>query len=395
MAKKICLLGATGSIGLQTLDIMRLHPDKYTLLSFSAHTQVDKSFEIIKEFNPQVVVMVNERAAQALHTLVREQHLNTEILSGAEHLPLIAAMMDVDTVVAAIVGAAGLSGVLSAAQCGKTICLANKEALVMTGPLLMQLAKQHGAQIFPVDSEHNALFQCMPAGYQVGARPIGVKKLLLTASGGPFLDRNLDNFDNITPQEAVKHPNWSMGAKISIDSATMMNKGLELIEASFLFDMPANLIDVVIHPQSIIHSMVHYVDGSYLAQMGTADMRIPISSALSWPNRTSSQAEPLDFSTLGELTFKALDFDRFPAMALSYQALKSEGNAPCLLNAANEIAVQSFMDKAISFVQISQVVEFVLNQIPIYPIDSIEQVLEYDKQARDMAKSFVAKIAHA
>lgn len=392
MAKRLCILGATGSIGLQTLDILKTNT-QYQLYAFSANTNVKASLDIIKQFKPAICVMGDVQAAETLQAQVGNCKLNTEVLSGPDAIAMIAGLPDVDIVMAAIVGAAGLPGVLSATQAGKQVCLANKEALVMTGQLMMQLAKEHGAQVLPVDSEHNALFQCMPPGYRVGTKPTGVKGLLLTASGGPFLDTPLETFASLTPEQACKHPNWSMGAKISIDSATMMNKGLEVIEASFLFDMTANDIEVVIHPQSIIHSMVLYDDGSYLAQLGSPDMRIPISSALSWPNRIKNGASELDFTQLGNLSFRKPCLERFPALGLAFDALKEGGSAPCVLNAANEIAVQAFMDNQIRFDQISVVVAKSLESMPNEQLESIEQVLHYDNQARATATKFVQHLS--
>lgn len=389
MQKKITILGATGSIGTQTLDILSQHPDKYQLVAFSANTQVEKSFEIIKQFKPQLVVMVDEKSAQTLQDKVAAIGVNTEVLAGKSSLETIASLPEVDTVMAAIVGAAGLPPVLSAAKHGKDILLANKEALVMTGTLLMDIAKQGRATILPVDSEHNALFQCMPAEYKTGSRPEFVKKILLTASGGPFLDTDMSTFESITPAQAVKHPNWSMGAKISIDSATMMNKALEVIEAHFLFDMPVDDIDVVIHPQSIIHSMVYYEDGSYLAQLGSPDMRIPISACLSWPERITNNAAGLDFAQLGTLNFVVPDYNRFPCLKLGFEALKAGGSSMCVLNAANEEAVTAFMQGKIKFTQIADTVQHALDKMPAQNMENVEQVLDYDNRARTFAKEFI------
>lgn len=394
MVEKIAVLGATGSIGDHTLDILKQHPHAYQLVAFSANKQVDKSFEIIKTFRPQWVVMVDERAALLLQDKVRQAQLSCEILTGPESVERIASLDEVDIVVAAIVGGAGLPSALAAAKSGKKILLANKEALVMSGDLFLAESLKHGAQLLPVDSEHNALFQCMPQGYQTGVRPQGVDKIILTASGGPFLNVPFEYFDSLTPEQAVKHPKWSMGQKISVDSATLVNKGLEVIEAHYMFQMPKDTIDVVIHPQSVIHSMVCYQDGSTLAQMGTPDMRIPISACLSWPERIHNNAQSLDFTQVTELHFSQPDHQKFPSLTMCLDALETGLNAPLVLNACNEIAVQAFLRKRIRFTQIPHIIEYGLNRFEAKKLEHLDHVFELDAQVRDAMASYVEQLAH-
>ncbi len=389
MAKQLCVLGATGSIGDSTLDLIEQHPQSFELYAFSAHTNVDKALSIIERFAPKLCVMVDENQAKALKAQSEAKGFPTEILDGAKALDMISGLDEVDLVVGAIVGAAGLSSLMSAVDKGKTIALANKEALVMTGPLFMERARKTGASILPIDSEHNALFQCMPGGYQTGSRPSQVKKIILTASGGPFFKTPQSEFESITVEQAVAHPKWDMGAKISIDSATLMNKGLEVIEAALLFDMKPEDIEVIIHPQSIIHSMVCYEDGSHLAQLGTPDMRIPISACLNWPKRVPNNAKVLDFSECSTLEFHQPDYQKFPCLKYAFEALKAGDLMPCLLNGANEIAVASFRDKKIKFSDIPVVVEKVMNQLKNERIESIEHVLKVDAHVRQTATQIV------
>ena len=389
--KKLCILGSTGSIGENTLDIVRQHPDLYRIVSLSAHTQIDKLAKQAREFLPQVVVVANQALAQKISSMI---DLNqTRVLWGETGLLEAVLHPDVDTVMAAIVGAAGLLPTLESARSGKRVLLANKEALVMSGQLMMNAAKQHGAILLPIDSEHNAIFQCLSRSSGTHSDPeAGVEELILTASGGPFLNVSVAELAQVTPDQACAHPNWVMGRKISVDSATMMNKGLELIEAMWLFNMPPEKIQVLIHPQSVIHSMVRYIDGSVLAQLGQPDMRTPIAYGLAWPNRTSSGVAPLHLEELSQLTFLKPDVNRFPALRLARDAAIARGTAPTILNAANEIAVASFLDNQIPFTWIDQVVEATLDRLACVSADSIEIIMMADQEARDLAKKEIERI---
>jgi|Laugrefbdmm110sn_1035136.scaffolds.fasta_scaffold07255_2 1-deoxy-D-xylulose-5-phosphate reductoisomerase len=389
--KKLCILGSTGSIGENTLDIVRQHPDLYRIVSLSAHTQIDKLAKQVLEFLPQLVVVANQALAQKISSLI---DLNqTRVLWGEAGLLEAVLHPDVDTVMAAIVGAAGLLPTLESARSGKRVLLANKEALVMSGQLMMNAAKQHGAILLPIDSEHNAIFQCLSRSTETHSDSgAGVEELILTASGGPFLHVSVAELAQVTPDQACAHPNWVMGRKISVDSATMMNKGLELIEAMWLFNMPPEKIQVLIHPQSVIHSMVRYIDGSVLAQLGQPDMRTPIAYGLAWPNRTSSGVAPLHLEELSQLTFLKPDIKRFPALRLARDAAIARGTAPTILNAANEIAVASFLDNQIPFTWIDQVVEATLERLASVSADSIEIILMADQEARDLAKKEIERI---
>ena len=389
--KKLCILGSTGSIGENTLDIVRQHPDLYRIVSLSAHTQIDKLAKQVLEFLPQLVVVANQALAQKISSLI---DLNqTRVLWGEAGLLEAVLHPDVDTVMAAIVGAAGLLPTLESARSGKRVLLANKEALVMSGQLMMNAAKQHGAILLPIDSEHNAIFQCLSRSTETHSDSgAGVEELILTASGGPFLNVSVAELAQVTPDQACAHPNWVMGRKISVDSATMMNKGLELIEAMWLFNMPPEKIQVLIHPQSVIHSMVRYIDGSVLAQLGQPDMRTPIAYGLAWPNRTSSGVAPLHLEELSQLTFLKPDIKRFPALRLARDAAIARGTAPTILNAANEIAVASFLDNQIPFTWIDQVVEATLERLASVSADSIEIILMADQEARDLAKKEIERI---
>jgi len=389
--KKLCILGSTGSIGENTLDIVRQHPDLYRIVSLSAHTQIDKLAKQAREFLPQVVVVANQALAQKISSMI---DLNqTRVLWGEAGLLEAVLHPDVDTVMAAIVGAAGLLPTLESARSGKRVLLANKEALVMSGQLMMNAAKQHGAILLPIDSEHNAIFQCLSRSACNNSDPgAGVEELILTASGGPFLNVSVAELAQVTPDQACAHPNWVMGRKISVDSATMMNKGLELIEAMWLFNMPPEKIQVLIHPQSVIHSMVRYIDGSVLAQLGQPDMRTPIAYGLAWPNRTSSGVAPLHLEELSQLTFLKPDINRFPALRLARDAAIARGTAPTILNAANEIAVASFLDNQIPFTWIDQVVEATLEALATVSADSIEIIMMADQEARDLAKKEIERI---
>jgi 1-deoxy-D-xylulose-5-phosphate reductoisomerase len=395
--QRITILGATGSIGVSTLDVLARHPERYGVYALSAQSRVDELAAQCIQFRPARAVVGSAAAADRLTTLLRAAGVPTEVDYGEAALCAIASAPEVDTVMAAIVGAAGLAPTLAAARAGKKVLLANKEALVMSGQLFIDAAHEAGAVLLPIDSEHNAIFQCLPHSYrhaQDGApRASGVAKILLTASGGPFLNRDVETLDAVTPDQACKHPTWSMGRKISVDSATMMNKGLEVIEAHWLFGAPADQIDVVIHPQSVIHSMVSYVDGSVLAQLGNPDMRTPIAHALAYPERIDSGVAQLDLTQIATLQFERADFKRFPCLALAFDALRAGGTAPALLNAANEIAVQAFLDAKIGFRQIDRVIAHVMEALPHGAADSIEAVMAQDALARRAAETYIAGLA--
>lgn len=385
----VTVLGATGSIGVSTLDVIARHPERYRVIALSAHRQVERLYQQCLQFKPRYAVMVDEGAAETLRQKLSDQP-ETEVLAGAEGLEIIAALPEVDQVMAAIVGAAGLKSSLAAARAGKRILLANKESLVMSGALFMDEVAAHGAELLPIDSEHNAIFQCMPLNYRDGLRSAGVNRILLTASGGPFRTTDLAALSSVTPEQAVAHPNWSMGRKISVDSATMMNKGLEVIEACWLFNTQADTIQVVIHPESVIHSMVSYDDGSVLAQMGNPDMRTPIAHAMAWPERIESGVAALDLFDVAQLNFEAPDFARFPCLRLAYEAINAGGTAPAILNAANEIAVEAFLEGKLGFTQIPQVIENTLAAISREEADDLAVVLAADQAARDSAQRQVA-----
>ncbi|MFC0133375.1 1-deoxy-D-xylulose-5-phosphate reductoisomerase [Massilia eurypsychrophila] len=389
----ITILGATGSIGVSTLDVLARHPDKYQVYALTAHSKVDELAAQCAQFRPQRAVVGSAAAAEQLATLLRARDVRVDVSWGEQALCDVAAAAGTDTVMAAIVGAAGLAPVLAAAHAGKKILLANKEALVMSGQLFMDAVHQHGATLLPIDSEHNAIFQSLPQSYARSPQGAGVAKILLTASGGPFLTRAVDTLEGVTPEQACKHPNWVMGRKISVDSATMMNKGLEVIEAHWLFGAPAAQIEVVIHPQSVIHSMVSYVDGSVLAQLGNPDMRTPIAHALAYPERIDSGVAQLDLTTIGTLQFEKPDFARFPCLALAFEALEAGGTAPALLNAANEVAVDAFLDKRIGFRDIDRVIARVMHENAHGAASSIEAVMAQDALARSAAGAIVAGLA--
>jgi 1-deoxy-D-xylulose-5-phosphate reductoisomerase len=395
--QRITVLGATGSVGVSTLDVVARHAERYAVYALSAHSRVDELAAQCLQFRPARAVVGTAAAADRLAALLRAAGVKTEVEWGEQALCSIANAAEVDSVMAAIVGAAGLAPTLAAARAGKKILLANKEALVMSGQLFMDAVKESGAVLLPIDSEHNAIFQSMP---QFGGRvpavrddAAGVAKILLTASGGPFLTRDVATLDAVTPAQACKHPNWSMGRKISVDSATMMNKGLEVIEAHWLFGAPADRIEVVIHPQSVIHSMVSYVDGSVLAQLGNPDMRTPIAHALAYPERIASGVAQLDLTQVATLQFEKPDFARFPCLALAFDALRAGGTAPALLNAANEVAVQAFLDLKIGFRQIDRVIAQVVQQLPHGAADSIDAVMAQDAAARGAAQAIIAGLA--
>jgi 1-deoxy-D-xylulose-5-phosphate reductoisomerase len=391
--QRITILGATGSIGASTLDVLARHPDKYQVFALSAHSRVEQLAEQCARFRPVRAVVGSADAAARLSALLRAQGLRTEVEYGEAALCAVAACAETDTVMAAIVGAAGLAPTLAAARAGKKVLLANKEALVMSGQLFMDAVREHGATLLPIDSEHNAIFQSLPQAYARSPRAAGVAKIVLTASGGPFLTRAVETLEQVTPEQACKHPNWVMGRKISVDSATMMNKGLEVIEAHWLFGAPASLIEVVIHPQSVIHSMVSYVDGSVIAELGNPDMRTPIAHALAFPERIESGVAQLDLTQVGTLQFERPDLARFPCLALAYQALEAGGTAPALLNAANEVAVQAFLDRRIGFRDIDRVIARVMHENGHGAASSIEAVMAQDALARGAAGRIVAGIA--
>jgi len=386
----ITILGSTGSIGVNTLDVVARHPQRFRVVALTANTGVERLTEQCVRYRPDYAVMADAAAAQRLAERLETELPDVEVLSGAEGLARVAGLDSVDVVMAAIVGAAGLLSALSAARHGKRVLLANKEALVMSGDLFMQAVREHGATLLPIDSEHNAILQCLPGGYVAGDTPPGVRRILLTASGGPFRTLPLGNLAGVTPEQACAHPNWVMGRKISVDSATMMNKGLEVIEASRLFGLPQEQIDVVLHPQSVVHSLVEYRDGSVLAQLGNPDMRIPISHALGWPERIDSGAGSLDLTAVGKLRFEAPDLARYPCLALAYDALQAGGTAPAILNAANETAVQAFLERRMPFTAIASVIRDVLERCTVHAADRLDDILADDAAARDRAAELIS-----
>ena len=387
----LTILGSTGSIGESTLDVVSRHPEKFRVFALAGHRQVDKLAAQCKQFRPEYAVVGDAGHAAELEKKLKQEGIDTQVLYGAQALIDVASADEVSGVMCAIVGAAGLPSALAAAKKGKTIYLANKETLVVSGALFMETARQNGATVLPIDSEHNAIFQVLPRDYTGRLNEHGINSIILTASGGPFLNADLSTFDSITPEQAVKHPNWSMGRKISVDSASMMNKGLELIEAHWLFNCPPEKLEVVIHPQSVIHSMVRYRDGSVLAQLGNPDMRTPIAYCLGLPERIDSGVGELDFGALSALTFQKPDFDRFPCLKLAYQAMNAGGSAPCVLNAANEVAVAAFLDKRIKFTDIAKVVAHCLAQDFSDGRHDIEGLLAQDAQTRRQAEAFIGK----
>jgi 1-deoxy-D-xylulose-5-phosphate reductoisomerase len=387
--QQITILGSTGSIGVSTLDVVARHPDRYRVHALTAQNRVAELAAQCAQFLPDIAVVGTAESAQKLQLILRQQGLQTQVEYGEAALCAVASAAQCDCVMAAIVGAAGLAPTLAAARAGKKVLLANKEALVMSGPLLMDAVAASGATLMPIDSEHNAIFQCMPHAYQRSPSQHGIEKILLTASGGPFLKRAVATLDSVTCEEAIAHPKWVMGRKISVDSATMMNKGLEVIEAHWLFGVPASQIEVVIHPQSVVHSMVSYVDGSVLAQLGNPDMRTPIAHALAYPERISSGVAPIDLIQIAQLTFERPDLQRFPCLKLAYDALQAGGSAPAIMNAANEIAVQAFLDRRIGFRVIDQLIARVMDGLPSGAVTDIASVFEQDRLARDLANSYI------
>jgi len=384
---KISILGATGSVGISTLDVIRRHPTKFSVTALTTNNKINLLYKQCLEFRPQLAIVADKKLADEFIEKFNGNDFKPELLVGDAGLRKAASLSEVDFVMVAIVGAAGLPAALAAARAGKRILLANKEALVMSGNLLMKVASEHHSQLLPIDSEHNAVFQCLPEGD--GKRDVA--KIILTASGGPFLGKPLDEFEDITPQQACAHPNWKMGKKISVDSATMMNKGLEVIEACKLFAKDICDVEVVVHPQSIIHSLITYPDGSMLAHLAYPDMRVPIAHALAWPRRISSGVDSVDLATMGKLEFAHPDKDRFPCLQLAYDALTAEESATTVLNAANEVAVERFLRNQIRFTDIPTVINAALQNIEHEEVHELEMILAKDQQARVYAQSFIDK----
>lgn len=392
MPARVTVLGATGSIGLSTLDVLARHAERYEVFALTAFSRVDELADLCRRHRPRLAVVADARAAASLQQRLRDAGLNTEVLYGEQALCEVASAAEVDVVMAAIVGAAGLRPTLAAVQAGKRVLLANKEALVMSGALFMQAVRRHAATLLPIDSEHNAIFQCLPE--RTGSlEQLGVRRILLTASGGPFREFTLEQMASVTPAQACAHPNWSMGQKISVDSASMMNKGLELIEACWLFDVPPARVEVVVHPQSVIHSMVDYLDGSVLAQLGNPDMRTPIAHALAWPERIDAGVSALDLFRIARLDFQAPDEQRFPCLRLARQAAEQGGTAPALLNAANEVAVAAFLAGRIGFTAIAALIEEVLQREPVAAANDLQQVFAADARARELAGAWLVRQA--
>ena len=391
--KQVAILGSTGSIGVNTLDVIRAHPERFKVVALTAAKQIERLAEQCIEFKPVIAVVADAAGAAQLTRLLQDKKTATQVLYGPQALVSAVTESGCDTVMAAIVGAAGLVPALAAAQAGKRVLLANKEALVMSGNLFMQAMKAGGGELLPIDSEHNAIFQCLPDRFTINpADHLGVEELWLTASGGPFRDKSIADLAGITPEQACAHPNWVMGRKISVDSATMMNKGLEVIEAFWLFGLPLEKIKVLIHPQSVVHSMVRYRDGSVLAQMGQPDMRTPIAYGLAWPERIDAGVAPLNLTQLAGLSFTEPNFNQFPCLSLAFAAAKAGGTAPAVLNAANEVAVAAFLDNGLPYLSIPNVVEHCLNALPPVAADSLETILEADALARQTANQFIHAI---
>jgi 1-deoxy-D-xylulose-5-phosphate reductoisomerase len=389
--QQITVLGATGSVGLSTLDVIARHPERYQVFALTGFTRLAELLALCVRHRPQFAVVPTAEAASTLQADLLAAGLDTRVLAGEGGLCEVSAHPLVDTVLAAIVGAAGLRPTLAAVEAGKKVLLANKEALVMSGALFMQAVRRSGAVLLPIDSEHNAIFQCLPGNYANGLEAVGVRRILLTASGGPFRETPLSELADVSPDQACAHPNWSMGRKISVDSASMMNKGLELIEACWLFDAKPAQIEVVIHPQSVIHSLVDYVDGSVLAQLGNPDMRTPIAHALAWPERIDSGVAPLDLFGIARLDFHAPDELRFPCLRLARQAAETGDSAPAMINAVNEVAVAAFLDKRIRYPEIASMIDEVLNREPVVPVDELEVVFAVDAKARALAEQWLSR----
>ena len=389
--QRITVLGATGSIGLSTLDVIARHPDRYQVFALSGYSRIDELLALCVRHRPAFAVVPSAEAAVRLRENLAAAGCTTEVLEGEAGLCQVASAAEVDAVMAAIVGAAGLRPTLAAVEAGKKVLLANKEALVMSGALFIEAVRRSGAVLLPIDSEHNAIFQCMPGDYARGLSAVGVRRILLTASGGPFRETPVEALLDVTPEQACAHPNWSMGRKISVDSASMMNKGLELIEACWLFDAAPAKVEVVVHPQSVIHSLVDYVDGSVLAQLGNPDMRTPIANALAWPERIDSGVAPLDLFAIARLDFQAPDEQRFPCLRLARQAAEAGNSAPAVLNAANEVAVEAFLGRRIRFPEIAGMIEQVLDQEPVVPLPSLDAVFAADQRARELSREWLRR----
>ena len=389
--QSITILGATGSIGRSTLDVIGQHPDKYSVFALTGQRQLNLLAQQSVEFNAKFAVVTDEASAKQLSQLIQDLKGQTEVLFGEQAFCDVASSSQVQVVMAAIVGAAGLLPTLSAVESSKKVLLANKESLVMAGSIFMRAVQQHGANLLPIDSEHNAIFQCLPSNDNVDSQA-AVKKLILSASGGPFRTWTIEQMQTVTPEQACAHPNWSMGNKISVDSASMMNKGLECIEAKWLFDTDIKNIDVLIHPQSIVHSLVQYVDGSVIAQLGNPDMRTPIAHGLAWPQRINSNVPDLDLAEISQLTFEQPNLEAFPCLKLAYQAAEAGGDAPAVLNAANEIAVDAFLNQRMGFTDIAKVVEQTMNTFDFFEPDTLAAVQESDARARRTALSMVKQL---
>ncbi|KAF0863172.1 1-deoxy-D-xylulose-5-phosphate reductoisomerase [Pseudomonas sp. LD120] len=390
-AQQITVLGATGSIGLSTLDVIARHPDRYQVFALTGFSRLAELLALCVRHTPRFAVVPEAAAARRLQEDLQAAGSATRVLVGEQGLCEVAAAPEVDAVMAAIVGAAGLRPTLAAVEAGKKILLANKEALVMSGALFMQAVGKSGSVLLPIDSEHNAIFQCMPADFARGLSQVGVRRILLTASGGPFRQTPLAELEHVSPEQACAHPNWSMGRKISVDSASMMNKGLELIEACWLFDAEPSQVEVVVHPQSVIHSLVDYVDGSVLAQLGNPDMRTPIANALAWPERIDSGVAPLDLFAIARLDFQAPDEQRFPCLRLARQAAEAGGSAPAMLNAANEVAVSAFLERRIRYPEIASIIDEVLSREPTVVVNELDAVFAADVQARFLAEQWLQR----
>ncbi len=392
--KSVCILGATGSIGDSTLSVIRKNPHHFKVHSLVAHKNVDKMLKLCIEFKPEFVIMADENAAGILKSKIDAHSLKINVLSGFNAINEMVTHPDIDIVVAAIVGSRGLISALAAVKAAKTILLANKESLVMGGTIFMDSVKRYGAKLLPIDSEHNALFQCLPKNDQGNITHIGVNQLILTASGGPFRTKTVSEMKQVTLNEALKHPKWVMGAKVTLDSASLMNKGLELIEAHFLFDMPVEKLDVIVHPQSIVHSLVRYTDGSFLAQLGEPDMRIPIAHALSYahsfPNRIPSGANNMDLSVIASLTFEKPDYEKFPCLQLAFDSLKLGGSALVTLNAANEIAVESLMQDRLQFMDVPRIINQSLMHFGTHTLTTLEDLLGFDDEVRKYTQQLLA-----
>ncbi len=390
----VSILGSTGSIGKSTLDVLARHPDLYKPVAFTANTDVDTMHQQVMDYQPDLAVMADPDSAEQLRARLLAAGSDTRVEGGVAALAMAAAHPDADQIMAAIVGAAGLLPTLAAVNAGKRVLLANKEALVVAGEMFMSAVRENQVELLPIDSEHNAIFQCMPADYLADGSHPGIERILLTASGGPFRELPKDQLHEVTPAQACAHPNWDMGRKISVDSATMMNKGLEVIEAKWLFGVSPEHIQVIVHPQSIIHSMVQYKDGSVLAQMGNPDMRTPIAHALAWPSRITAGVEPLNLFEVAHLDFEAPDLEKFRCLELAYRAAEQGGTAPAILNAANEVAVQAFLERKIGFMQIAQGIDKVMQELPVTEAATVDELMAVDAETRAVTERVLAGLVH-